>query len=190
MVVTLLVALALLAAPRLGIPRRSRRLARVDEQQFYSAVHAELMAGAALRQAVARASAGQPGTGLDAVHRAAISAGPIGDVAAAVGDLPDCGRLAAAAVGVGTRTGGRAAAVFLRLAERAAAVAEVNRQRRVLTTQARLSAVVVAGLPLAWLTLGGYGQMRSLIAAGGTGIAVVGGGLELIGLVVVWRLAS
>ena len=69
--------------------------------------------------------------------------------------LPVNGRLAAAAFRLAAVTGGRVAALFHTLAARAAEVGRLNRERRALTAQARASAWVVGGVPLALLAAAG-----------------------------------
>ena len=112
------------------------------------------------------------------------------DIATALRKLPGTGPKAAAAFRVAATSGGRAADVFLRLADRAAADADLARQRRVLTTQARLSALIVGGLPAVWFVFGGVGRLETLIAGGGAVIALLGLGMEALGIALVWRLAS
>jgi Flp pilus assembly protein TadB len=114
-------------------------------------------------------------------------------VAAALGAaLPYNGRLAGAAFRLAATTGARAADVFAALAARAAATGELQRERRVLTAQSRLSALVVGGAPL---VLGGLvlgaGNGGSLLAAGspGRGVVALGLALELAGLAVIWAMA-
>ena len=80
--------------------------------------------------------------------------------------------------------------VFARLAERANADADLLRQRRVLTAQARLSALIVAGLPVVWLMFGGVGRIVSLIDAGAGVVAGLGITMEVAGMALVWRMTS
>ncbi len=102
--------------------------------------------------------------------------------------LPVTGVPAAAAVELSATTGGRAAASFDALAERAAFEAELRREQRIFTAQARLSALVVGGGPLlVAAALLASGRARVLLDHGAPGITagVVGLGLEIAGLVVV-----
>ncbi len=188
MFVTVALGLLVLMAPR--IVRLRARPAGVDEQQFCSAVYAELRAGASLRDAIAQASLQADCAELRAIKAAALGGASINQLAAEVGRLPTIGTAAAAAVRVAALSGGRAAGIFLRLADRAAQEAETVRQKRVLTAQARMSAAVVCGIPALWLALGGFGQLRRLVAAGGGVVVVVGLGLQILGVALVWRLAS
>ncbi|MDJ0953561.1 MAG: type II secretion system F family protein [Acidimicrobiia bacterium] len=188
MFVTLALVLLIVAVP--GIERRrTRRSQPIDEQQYFAAVHAELRAGASVREALAQAASGQ-GAVLAGVHRLATSGASLDEVAAELSRLPTMGAAADAAVRVAAHSGGRAAAVFLRLADRAASEADLARQRRVLTAQARLSAGIVGGLPLLWLAFGGVGRLQSLVEAGGTPVALVGVAMETVGVLMVWRLAA
>lgn len=71
-----------------------------------------------------------------------------------------------AAAGIAIETGAGLAAVLYRLADRADAVAAEHREQTVATAQARLSAAVVAGLPLigimAMAVTGGFGDLEGL----------------------------
>ena len=190
MFVTTAVALLILSVPSWERIRSRHRRSQLDEHQFYAAVHAEMRGGASLRRALADAAAGHDAAELRAVRRAASSGAPIAGIAAGLRSLPGSGDRAAVAVRVAARSGGMAADVFLRLADRASEDAELARQRRVLTTQARMSALIVGGLPLAWLALGGVGRIHTLVEHGGLPIVAIGLGMEAIGVALVWRLAS
>jgi Flp pilus assembly protein TadB len=155
-----------------------------NEQQLLAAIHAELAAGSSLRHAVAAAGDAWP-----EARRLALAGAPVDRVAAALASAGSGPRLGAA-IAVAARSGGRAAAVFQRLADRAASDAELARQQRVLTTQARLSAAIVAGMPVLWMVFGGLGQVASLFAAGAGIVAVAGIAMELVGVVLVWRMAA
>jgi Flp pilus assembly protein TadB len=124
------------------------------------------------------------------VRRAALAGRSFGEVATSLLALPITGDEARLAVWVADQSGGAVAEVFLRLADRAAAAADLDRQRRILTAQTRLSAAIVGGLPLVWLGFGGVGRLQALVDSGGAAIAAVGLGMETMGAVLVWRLAS
>jgi Flp pilus assembly protein TadB len=179
----MLVALVLLLRPDRVLQRWPRRVAESDDQQLAAAVHAELAAGSSLRHAIAAAARLRPG--LAAARRMALAGAPIEAVADAFGS----GRRVAAAVVVAGRSGGRAGAVFQRLADRAAADAELARQRRVLTVQARMSAAIVGGMPVLWMLLGGAAQIRTLVASGAGVVAAAGVAMEGLGVGLIWRLA-
>ena len=190
MLVATATALAIVAAPRWVDLRVRRRERETDEPRFYAAVGAELRAGASLRHALADAAGEQDSAELHRVRRITDSGAPIDEVAAELGTLSGSGRQAAVALRVAERSGGRAAEVFQRLADRASDAAELERQQRVLTAQSRMSALIVGGLPFVWLAFGGISRLETLVANGGIVIAVVGLGLQALGIVVVWRLAS
>ncbi len=190
MFVTTAVALAVLSIPGWDRLRRRRTKHHLDEQQFYAAVHVGMRGGSSVRRALADAAADHDAPQLVLVRRAACSGAPISEIAAVLRALPGSGRQAAVALRVAARSGGKAADVFLRLADRAGNDAELERQRRALTTQSRRPRRIVGGLPLAWLAFGGVGRLRTLIEHGGLAAAILGGAMETIGIALVWRLAS
>ena len=102
--------------------------------------------------------------------------------------MPDRGSAVGAALGVAGRAGGRAAAVFERLAADAWDDVESDRRRRTLTAQARLSAWVVGALPVvAGCVLALSGRLSVVTEAGSIALAamVVGIVLEVAGLAAV-----
>jgi Flp pilus assembly protein TadB len=168
---------------------RDRRSRPGGETTFFNAMAAELRAGASLRVALGAAAARAPDLGLATVGRRAAAGQPAPAVAAELAHaLPRNGRLAGAAFSLAAETGARAADVFETLAQRSANVDELDRERSTLTAQARMSALVVGGAPVALLVaLIATGRAEALLEAGpvGWGIALVGGGLEFAGLAVV-----
>jgi len=174
--------------------RWDREPKRADsEAVFLGAVRAELRAGASVRQAVVAAAARVPELSLGPAVRLARAGLPLGEVGrAAAAALPVNGAHAAAALEMTALTGARAAALFGRLAERAADVQTLARERRALTAQARFSATIVAGLPvLVAVFVIASGGASATAAAGPLGALVLGVGvaLELAGLgVIVWLL--
>jgi tight adherence protein B len=186
---TLAIAIGVLSVP--SRPHwRTRQRPEIDEQQFFMAVHGELRAGSSLRHAISAAAAAQPGPVAADIHRAAATHEPMTEVAGALCRLPQMGPSAAMATRVAEESGGRAADVFLRLADRARQSADLRRQARRLTAQARLSAVVVGLLPLLWIVFGGWGHLQMLIAHGGGIVAATGIGMEALGVALVWRLVA
>ncbi|MFH1330518.1 MAG: hypothetical protein ABIJ48_07715 [Actinomycetota bacterium] len=176
------------------VARRRRRLTRAgpaDEAGFLQGLAAELDAGASLRAAVAAASTRAPSLDLARACRLADAGLPAEQVGEALqAALPVNGRLAAAAFRLAAVTGGRVAALFHTLAARAAEVGRLNRERRALTAQARASAWVVGGVPVALLVLLALtGRTGRLLAdpAGGVVLAV-GLALEAAGVAVVWSM--
>lgn len=168
---------------------RERRARPGAEAQFLRGVAAEVEAGASVREAVLAAADRSPELGLDTAVRLAAAGRPASDVAEQLGAaLAHNGRVAAAAYRMVAETGARAGPVFSGLAVRAAHLGELERTRRVLTTQARLSAWVVGGLPIVvtgLLMVTGRGP----VLEGPSGvITVVGALLIVVGAVVVWLM--
>lgn len=177
----------------LPIARRRLRVRagreRVDEIQLLAAVVAALRAGHSLRTAIAVALEGD--RTLAMAGRLARIGAPITDVGDALAGLPTNGKRIRAGLAVLELTGGRAVAVFDRLLARAVGEAELARQRRQLTAQARASVFVVAALPVAATLLSGGRQVVALAQSGAIGLAMTATGvlLQFAGLAVVWRLA-
>lgn len=172
----------------------TRRLARsgsptMSETVLFRAMAAELRAGASLRLALGAAATRVPELGLGGAARQAAAGVPAEIVADELRErLPRNGRLAAAAFALASETGARAAVVFETLALRAAAIDDLARERHLLTVQARMSALVVAGLPLLLLiAMVVSGRAQTLLAAGtiGWAIAVTGSVLEVAGVTLV-----
>lgn len=179
-----------LRARRWPIPwRRSPGPGPGDEVALLNGLAAELRAGASLRVALIAGAERAPQLDLGRAVRAAAAGQPMSELAAELaGVLPVNGRLVAAAFRLTATSGGRAASVFEELALRAAETGELSRERRALTAQARLSAFVVGGAPVAMVgVLLISGKAQALLAAGPVGhaIAAIGVGLELVGLAVV-----
>jgi tight adherence protein B len=169
-----------------------RRVARVSpdsEATLFRAMAAELRSGASLRGALAEAAHRVPQIPLGRSVRLAAAGMQMTEVAEAVEtQLPENGRLAAAAFRLSDWSGARVADTFDGLAERAAATAELARERRAATAQARLSALIVGVAPLAFtVLLVATGRGAGLVAHGGLGWLVlgVGLGLETLGLLTV-----
>jgi Flp pilus assembly protein TadB len=169
-----------------AVRRRSERITPDDEATYFRALAAELRAGASLRSALGEAAHRVPALGFDRPVRLALAGAPMGDIAAIVeGRLPANGRLAAAAFRLSDWSGARVADAFEGLAERATGAAELVRERRAATTQARLSAIVVGGAPVAFaLLLFASGRGSGLMAHGPIGGFVLASGLvlEILGL--------
>lgn len=180
-------ALAWLGRKRLT---RSDREA-VDEARFCAAVSAELHAGASLRVAVAAAAERGPGPDLERLAVAARTGEPSEEVARLIERaLPEVGRHAAHAFELALETGAAPSRVFDRLTEGALHRADLRREQRTLTAQARLSAYVVGGAPVAVVALlfaTGRISLDGILGAQGV---VMGMGLALVatGLAVVWLL--
>lgn len=191
LVTILLMLLILLWGSRESLPRR-RQPEAIDEVRFLSAIAADLRAGASVRSAIAAAASGESDPMLQTVRRLALAGAPFSEVAGSLGNLPVNGRRVSAALRVVEEVGGRSAGVFAGLADRALAEADLARERRVLTTQVRMSAAVVGGLPLVSLLVGGVGRIGTLAASGPGGmvVATVGVLMQVTGGALVWRMAQ
>ena len=172
-----------------AVQRRSPRVTPDSEATLFRAMAAELRSGASLRSALAEAAHRVPQIQLGRPVRYAEAGMQMTEIAEAVEvQLPENGRLAAAAFRLSDWSGARVADTFDRLAERAAATAELARERRAATAQARLSAVIVGVAPLVFtVLLMATGRGAGLLEHGGLGWLVlgVGLGLETVGLVTV-----
>jgi Flp pilus assembly protein TadB len=171
---------------------RRRQSAAFDEVRFLSAISADLRSGASVRSAIGAAAGNEHVGSLQTARRLAMAGAPLGDVAVVLEGLAVNGRSVAAALRVIEAAGGRSADVFAGLADRAMAEVDRRREQRALTTQVRLSAAVVGGLPILALVFGGYDRIGALLRAGsgGVAVAVVGLGMQLAGIGIVWRLAK
>ncbi len=165
-----------------------RQLPRA-EADFLRGMAAEIEAGASIRQAVIAAADRAPDLDLGPVVRTAVTGRQADEVSQRLGSaLPINGRLASAAYLMVAETGASASAAFSGLAVRAADAGDLERERRVLTTQARVSAWVVGGVPVGvTLALMLVGRGPSLHGPAGT-MTVLGFGLICAGSVVVWLM--
>lgn len=172
-----------------AVRRRRVRITPDAEATYFRALAAELRAGASLRSALGDAAHRVPGLSLGRAVRFAQAGGPMSEIADTIEDrFPENGRLAAAAFRISDWSGARVADTFDGLAERAAGVAELARERRAATVQARLSAVVVGAAPVVFaLLLIATGRGSGLVGHGTIGMIVLGIGfaLEICGMVIV-----
>lgn len=172
-----------------AIRRHRSRITPDDEATYFRALSAELRAGASLRGAIGEALHRVPALSLGPAVRYAEAGMPMSEIADAVESrFPENGRLAAAAFRLSDWSGARIAETFEGLAERAAASAELVRERRAATAQARLSALVIGIAPVVFaILLFATGRGSGLLAHGTIGSVVLGTGiaLELTGLIVV-----
>lgn len=191
MLVAVAAALAVLSWDSIGAVRMVRRPGRIDEARLLCSISSELRTGASLRMAIVAATGEDDNRTLQGVHRLALVGAPLGDVAQQLADLPLTGRGIGVAIGLAETTGGKAAALFERLAERAVDQAALYRESRTMTVQARSSAAVVIALPVLSLLLGGGSRIAELISTGGGGVvvAVAGLAMQVIGSVAVWWMA-
>lgn len=142
-----LAAIAVLAAWSV----RRRRRSDPSEADLLRRLGAELAAGASPRFALAALAAGHDDAGLRRCGRLALAGAPMDRVATGlVAVLPGSGRLLAAAITLAAATGAGLGGLVRRLAERADVNAELDRERRAATVQARMSTLVVGLAPLAF----------------------------------------
>ena len=154
-----------------------RRL--LAEARFFGSVASEVEAGASVRHAVQAAAADDSELPLGRCARLAASGGPLSAVAGELTTgLPANGRMAAAAIECISLTGAPAAPVFRSLELRAREIVELDRERRVGTAQARLTASAVGGAPLL-LLLGLIASGRAPSLEGPAGV-VAAAGLAMI----------
>ncbi len=159
-----------------------RRPGPDEEARFLRDLGTELIAGASMRSALV-AAARATELEVDAAAAASLAGLSADRVAPLLEEaLPVNGRLAGAAWSLSARSGSPAAPVMRRLALRAARVGEMLRERRASTAQARASAWLVAGLPLALVALslasgrlsGGSDPVLLVIIALGVGLQAAG----------------
>ena len=170
---------------------RRQRAGHVDEAAFLASIAANLRAGQSMRAALHEAAELEEDGSLRLVGKLALAGAPLAEMGPLLERLPVNGSRVSAAMQVVEISGGRSAAVFGGLADRAGEESNRRRERRVLTAQARLSAAIVAGLPFVGVLLGGFSRIATLAAAGVGGfvVAAVGLGMQAVGVAVVWRMA-
>jgi len=183
----------------IGLVLFGRYQAKSEEYEgaFLQAVAAELRAGAGLRLALADASERVPARSLSSVARLARAGRPLDEIADTLAaGLERHGPLTAAAIRIAGTTGGRVADTFDELALLAAEDMQMEGERRAATAQARISAWIVGGLPVAYLAYAAAGGRLSVLWNAGTiGVVVLGvGGLLLLsgvgGIVLMVRRAD
>lgn len=169
--------------------RRRRRVTPDDEATYFRALSAELKAGASLRGALGEAADRVPDLSLDQAVRFAAAGTPMAEVADVVEvQFPENGRLAGAAFRLSDWSGAQVADTFAGLADRASSSAELARERKAATAQARLSAIVIGVAPAVFAALLlATGRGSGLVDHGVIGLSILGIGLtlEVLGLLVV-----
>lgn len=169
--------------------RRRHRVTPDDEATYFRALSAELRAGASLRGALGEAVDRVPALSLDRAVRYAAAGAPMTEIADIVEvQFPENGRLAGAAFRLSDWSGAQVADTFAGLADRASASAELARERRAATAQARMSAIVIGIAPVAFAALLlATGRGAGLVDHGWIGLLILGAGLtfEVLGLLVV-----
>lgn len=152
------------------------------EAVYLYAVAGELRAGSSLRHALAAAAGRASDLRLEPAIRMAAAGQPLDRVAALFEPaLPRLGALTASAVRTSGITGGRTADVFDALALLAKEEMELTRERRAATAQARLSAWIVAGIPVVYVVYAAVsGKLAALQGVGSVGNVVLAVGLLLL----------
>lgn len=173
---------ALAGVVGLTVLDRTRSRRGDHEGGFLQAVAAELRAGAALRIAIADAAERVPSLPLHRAARLARAGRPLGEVAGeVVRGLTRNGPLVAAAMRIAGTTGGRVAGTFDELALLATEDMEVRAETLAATAQARMSAWIVAGIPVVYLVFAAAtGRLSALVRIGPAGMAVLGVGSALL----------
>ena len=176
----------------LGLTGAHRRSDPDAEAAYLQAVAGEMRAGASLRHALGSASDRAFGLGLDRALRLAAAGQPLEGVAGALErTMPRLGMLTASAVRTAGITGGRAADVFDALALLATEEVGLARERRAATAQARFSAWIVGGIPVAYLLYAAVsGKLSALGSAGSVGQVLLAAGSVLLiaGVLVMWEI--
>jgi tight adherence protein B len=177
-------------ASLVGLRHRAGRRVAAAVPEMLERVAADLRAGGTVAGALGGAAAGPLAADLARVRgRVELGAGLADALVAWVGERPVAGvREAAGALATATTLGGAAAAALEGLAASLRARLAVLAEARALATQARVSAVVVGGAPLAYLAFTGIVDPTSaaVLVATGTGRVCLGAGLALEGLASLW----
>lgn len=164
-----------------------------DEAAFLRGLAAELGAGSGLRGGVVAAAGRVPGIDLGRAVRLCAAGGSALDIGSALGGALPVNRTAiAAAFRLAARTGAPIAPLIETLAGRADDVGRLERERRAATAQARLSAWIVGGLPVALVALAlitGVGPGAGGLGTAGTTLVAAGLGLIAAGAAVVALMA-
>ena len=150
------------------------------ERVFLEGMVAELRGGATVRTAIGAAAHRVPELTASGWVRGAVAGRPLSEVALGMRrEMVISGRAAAAALTFAADSGGASVGVFTSLAQQTDDVIELDRERRVASAQARLSAMVVSGAPLPILVwLASRGTLAELVGSA-PGRLVLGAGIAL-----------
>jgi tight adherence protein B len=184
------------ASPHAAVARMwaRRRFAQdIDEAlpAFVTGIAAAIRAGSSLSLAVMEADVDVPldSAVLEATSRLRVGA-PLEEALAAFADRAGTAqaRIVTTALAIGHHSGGDLPRVLDALAEIARSRVRLAREIRASTAQARMSAWVVALLPVAFLFLTGAAsrEQARLLLGTPTGWALLGAGLTLEGLGILW----
>ena len=163
-------------------PNRLGSLGRTNaEARFLAGIASELRAGASLRGAFEAAAERAPELQLERLVRLSLAGVPISALAAGVSDLLlQNGRAAAAAMRIAGETGGKTAAMFEGLAQVAAEDRALYRELRAATAQAKISSLIVGGMPVGFLVWQALTGRLFQLASSGIGITILVIGLTLL----------
>jgi tight adherence protein B len=162
------------------------------EAAYLQAIAGQLRAGSTLRHAICTAAPDSGFLPLRPAMRLAAAGQPLDRVADELtAAMPRLGSLTASSVRTVGVTGGRAADVFDSLALLAREEMELVRERRAATAQGRFSALIVGGIPVAYL---GYasltGKLAGLVSAGPVGTVLFALGILFLGsgILAMWAI--
>ncbi len=151
------------------------------EARFLAGMASELRAGAALRAAFEAAADRAPELQLGWLVRLSAVGVPISSLADGVAaNLAQNGMAAAAAMRVADETGGETASMFESLAQVAAEDRALYRELRAATAQAKVSSLVVGGLPVLFLMWQAATGRLGELASTGLGFGILSLGLALL----------
>ncbi|MEN8234067.1 MAG: hypothetical protein ABFR89_04015 [Actinomycetota bacterium] len=171
------------------VRRRSTRSTADIEAAFFRALAAELRSGASLRTAISSAADRVPHIDLRGPVRLASAGLPMSAIATDIEErFPRNGRVAGVAFRLSDWSGARVADTFEELAGRASDAADLAREQRASTAQAKLSALVVGVAPVVFtLLLLVTGRGAGLVERGAVGWMVLAAGVvfEIVGLMLV-----
>jgi len=166
---------------RLGLNRLGSLGRTNAEARFLAGIASELRAGASLRGAFEAAAQRAPELQLEPLVRLSLAGVPISQLAAGVSDLLlQNGRAAAAAMRIAGETGGKTAVMFGSLAQVAAEDRALYRELRAATAQAKISSLIVGGMPVGFLTWQAFTGRLVQLASSGIGVTILVIGLTLL----------
>lgn len=152
------------------------RTTQANVGAFPIEVGAQLRAGRSLRQAVSMVSSGS-------IARLAQAGVPFEHITSAMPSATEEQLMAAAAVRMADRSGGRSAEIFDALGIAALETEAIRREQKAAAAPALMAATIVGGLPaifLAWLGLSG--RLSDILHQGGPVAMLTIGGAGLVGL--------
>ena len=164
-------------------PTRLTFLQRTNaEARFLAGLASELRAGAPLRGALESAADRAHELDLGRLVRLSNAGIAVSELAEHLATgLTQNGRAASAALRVAGETGGETAAMFESLAQVAAEDRTLHRELRAATAQAKVSSIIVGGMPVLFLLWQSVTGRLTALAASGVGVGILLVGLGLLG---------